>query len=301
MNKLLVLALVFIANLLIAQNSVLAIYCDGQNSPNDFLFGDNTFYMIDTDTVDYSGCSPTPAFHVAIIDDNCMPWGTKWTDHSLTPPVVYNPFHDFGQYNSDGFCRDRVEYFFIFRHDNQNELRNMDTLLNSIPNGYSIAIYSWMYSNTHSVDSLAPELITTLHNLGFSLYTVPATQNQTITFSVIKGDISTVMAASGGQTGAFLAQGMDMNCINTSLTEDKFSLSSKAYPNPTTGITYLTQNHSQLSILSIYNQSGQLVSNERVVGNTIAIDLTGFTNGLYIYTLNDLNGSILNKGKLIKE
>lgn len=111
-------------------------------------------YKIDADVQDYDGYDIPPAIHIAVIDSlTLQPWGTKWTDNSTTPPVVYNPNRAYGQINGDGVARNRVENYFIWRpyrgtsNSQQQQglvqTNNMLNFLRQIPQSAYVLAYSW--------------------------------------------------------------------------------------------------------------------------------------------------------------
>lgn len=82
-------------------------------------YGDfpGVLYKIDFDNQDYDGYQINNQIHIAVIDSLTLePWGTKWTNNAVSPPVVYNPTHAFGQINGDGVARQRVEYYLYSAH-----------------------------------------------------------------------------------------------------------------------------------------------------------------------------------------
>jgi hypothetical protein len=112
---------------------------------------------MDGSVVEYSLCSLNPAFYVTIIDTNCLPWGTSYNSENIQ--------NDFGNFNNNGICRARVEYFFVYRQTDSLELVYMDSLLNNwIPNNHVIAIWTPFYYNFNSISSVCPQLGNTLIN-----------------------------------------------------------------------------------------------------------------------------------------
>jgi hypothetical protein len=113
-------------------------------------------YKIDVDNQDYDGYLINNAIHVAVIDSlTLQPWGTKWTDNTVSPPYVNNPTHAFGQINGDGVARQRVEYYFIFRPQaSATQMNNMLNMLHAIPKSAYVLAYSWnetMFSDINGV------------------------------------------------------------------------------------------------------------------------------------------------------
>lgn len=115
--------------------------------------------LLDGNMIEYGLCGLEPAFYISIIDTNCNAWGTKFI------PAGSNLQNDFGNYNNNGNCRPRVEYFFVYRQTDSLELIFMDSLINNwIPNDHVIAIWTPFYYDFTSVNSICPQLGNTLLN-----------------------------------------------------------------------------------------------------------------------------------------
>lgn len=73
----------------------------------------------------------------------------------------------------------------------------------------------------------------------------------------------------------------------------------KVYPNPTTN-SFTIQNASSNSLVNIFNMQGAQVLNKKLTLNNENINLEQLSNGIYFYQITDNDGSILGKGKIIK-
>ena len=134
--------------------SNLTLNCE--QDPNDYSYNQ---ISLDGNLVEYGLCGLTPSFYISIIDTNCMSWGTKFTQTNQ------NVNNGFGNYNDNGYCRPRVEHFFVYRQTDSIELVYMDSLLNYwIPDDHVIAIWTPISFNFNSVSNLCPSLGNTLIN-----------------------------------------------------------------------------------------------------------------------------------------
>jgi hypothetical protein len=116
----------------------------------------NTISM-DGSLLEYGLCSSTPAFYVTVIDTNCQAWGTRYN--------FINIENELGNYNNNGTCRQRIEYFFVYRQSDTLELAYMDSLLNYwIPNEHVIAIWTPFNYDFNNVNAVCPQLGNTLIN-----------------------------------------------------------------------------------------------------------------------------------------
>jgi hypothetical protein len=134
--------------------------------------GYTTGWFMELQPQDYGGCGPA-AWHVSVVDGNAFePWGTYWVNPSTGQ--VYNPDHQFGNYNNNGTCRPRYELYFNFWQNSAPQLTGMQNMLqNAIPDGDHVMLYTWLYLNKDGMEANRPELMTYLEGLGVPLSTMP--------------------------------------------------------------------------------------------------------------------------------
>ena len=122
--------------------STLSVDCYNSNSIYNL-------YSIDDEVVEYATYGSELAFYVAVIDPStCTAWGTNYNGE--------NSDHSFGNFNENGAYRQRVEYFFAFSMLDSMQLEGMKNMLQSIPAGHSIVIYtpiSYDYTSVNAVNS----------------------------------------------------------------------------------------------------------------------------------------------------
>lgn len=151
----------------------------------------------DLETIDDNGCQGQTALHVAVFDPITLePWGTQWNGT--------NPENDFGNLNNGTSCRNRVEYFFIFQN-NATQLAGMQNMLNTIPDGHYMFVFTWRYLNKHITNSL-PEgtaVLNTLENLGATNLLQVQDSVPYILF-LKKGDPSTALETWGANINDFI-------------------------------------------------------------------------------------------------
>lgn len=157
-------------------------------SPGSNYWGDSG-WRLDLVNLDYAGCGSQPAWHVAVVDPYTFePWGTRWTDASVTPPITYNPDHSFGNLN-DGptSCRQRVMYYFVFQQhvpEQMTALRNM--LDNAIPDGYHVLMYTYLNMDQNGM-AAEPGLIPLLEGPDFQVPISSLQDSMPYIFYVRKG------------------------------------------------------------------------------------------------------------------
>ena len=144
----------FSAILLVASSafgqSTLLVDCYNSNSIYNL-------YSIDGDVIEYATYGNELAFYVAVIDPStCMAWGTNYNGQ--------NSDHSFGNFNDNGAYRPRVEYFFAFNMFDSIQLEGMKNMLQSIPAGHSILIYTPISYNYTDVNTVNPNLIQELES-----------------------------------------------------------------------------------------------------------------------------------------
>lgn len=129
--------------------SELAVNCYNSNS----IYNS---YSIDGQVIEYATCSFQPAFYVAVIDpSNCSAWGTNYNGA--------NPTHAFGNMN-EGNCRQRVEYYFVFDAGDSLQLAGMLNMLQTVPAGHSLIVYTPVSYDYNAVNAVNPNLIQELEN-----------------------------------------------------------------------------------------------------------------------------------------
>ena len=130
--------------------STLSVDCYNSNSIYNL-------YSIDGEVVEYATYGNELAFYVAVIDPaTCTAWGTNYNGE--------NSDHSFGNFNNNGAYRPRVEYFFAFSMFDSMQLEGMKSMLQSIPAGHSILIYTPISYNYTDVNTVNPNLIQELES-----------------------------------------------------------------------------------------------------------------------------------------
>ncbi|MCB0429320.1 MAG: hypothetical protein H6585_12225 [Flavobacteriales bacterium] len=151
-------------------------------------------YTINGAVQDYGACTATPSIHVAVIDPlSLQPWNTK-------------EYTQFGNVNCVGCCpgRNRAEYFFIFRSADSQQLDSMVSMLQKVPDGYYVLVYS-VFGGNYSKWTSAQKNV--LVNMGAGL--LPGlTDQQPYIFFVRKGDLSTVRDTAGENSNSTIELNM---------------------------------------------------------------------------------------------
>jgi hypothetical protein len=158
-----------------------SISCDVYDNANNAAEFNETLWRINGQVAEYNLCSTAPSIHVAVIDPSTMePWGTRYNG--------LNTDHSFGNVNDNGACRNRVEYYFIFRQNSTSQLQALENMIaNEVPNGHYLLIYTARNAEFSNWQSLYPNLFTTFQNLG-SNDIIPGQNNRGFIFLTRKGD-----------------------------------------------------------------------------------------------------------------
>jgi hypothetical protein len=70
------------------------------------------------------------------------------------------------------------------------------------------------------------------------------------------------------------------------------------YPNPANSEITISSNLNQDVNFELYDIAGSLIKKEMIIGQNQKINVEGLSNGMYIYSLKDINGTPLKNGKL---
>jgi hypothetical protein len=163
-------------------------------------------YFIDFNSVEYDGCFDNPNIHVAVVDPVTLEaWGTEWTNQD---GQVFNPGNFFGNLNGDGVCRNRVEYYFIFKQNDPVQMQSMmDMINNEVPDGHYLLVYSWKYA---APSFWQPEIATFFNDdLGMTQTASLSTQVPFIGIGV-KGDPSSFSETVGAAINSQISLEYDM-------------------------------------------------------------------------------------------
>lgn len=125
--------------------SLLTVNC--YNSPSLY-----NAIILDSTMLEYATCGSDPSFYVGVIDPaTCSAWGTNYNGA--------NPDHSFGNLNDYAVaCKPRVEYHFVFRTSDSLQLEGMRNMLQQIPAGHSIIVYTPIQYDYAAVHAVNPNL-----------------------------------------------------------------------------------------------------------------------------------------------
>ena len=158
----------------------------GDPSTNFEVLG--TRYQIDLDVMDYAGCGITPALMVAVIDSATLePWESNYNGE--------NPDYDFDNLINCANSRGRAERYFIFRQNDQAELEGFVNMMNQVPDGNHVLIYTWQFAD-YDGWGLVPEVFDTFTDLG-AVQVGVAQDSVPFIFYGIKGDPSSAIEEYG--------------------------------------------------------------------------------------------------------
>jgi hypothetical protein len=122
-----------------------------------------TLFTLNVDQIEYGGCGQFSAIHVAVIHPSTFEaWGTSWQDE--------NPGNNFGNYNNGNTCRNRVEYtFFYYQQEVWTEAMYNQLILDAVPDGHYVLIYSWKYLEKFYLESQNNSFFSAVNYLGGTL------------------------------------------------------------------------------------------------------------------------------------
>lgn len=238
--------------------STLSVNCYDSETPY------NSF-SIDNNIVEYNLCGLQPSFYVAVIDpSNCTAWGTNYNGA--------NPAHSFGNLN-EGSCRSRVEYFFVFDAASSQQLTGMTNMLQNIPAGHSVIIYTPLSYDYTAVNSVSPALIQELE----SRWDPAVIQGSDI--MILYGEQGNVASyveettINAGQV-SFSTTICNSLSVNTEIIESKLIVKQD-------GITFSLNPDLKIEDLQILDAAGKQVAFVRTE-NTVQLQ-QGTSAGIYVF------------------
>ncbi|MEX1192582.1 MAG: C25 family cysteine peptidase [Brumimicrobium sp.] len=173
------------------------ISCDvHDNANNNFEYND-TKWRLNGQVAESNMCGTSASLHVAVIDPATMdPWGTFNNGSNVD--------HQFGNVNNGASCRDRVEYYFIFRQNSQAQLQAFENMImNEVPNGHYILVYSAVKGMFSDWENEYPALFTTMENLGSDIIE-SGIDDRAFIFLTKKGDPNSTEEVFAQQPGEFI-------------------------------------------------------------------------------------------------
>jgi hypothetical protein len=239
--------------------SDLAVNCYNSDTPN------NSFSINDT-IVEYNVCGVQPAFYVAVIDpSNCAAWGTNYNGA--------NPTHSFDNMN-EGNCRTRVEYYFVFNADDSIQLAGMRSMLQQIPSGHSLIIYtpiSYNYSAVNAVNSNLTAELEAKWNPG-----------------VIQGNDIMILYGTVGDANSFMeetTQNGGQVSFSKTICNSSLSVNQKVIDDKLVfiqdGTSFTLNSNLRIDDLQILDAMGKAVAFVKTE-NTIQLP-TGISSGIYVF------------------
>ncbi len=165
--------------------------------------------VLNTSEVEYGSCFTTRSVHLVVLEPVSFDaWGTNFDGQ--------NPDNDFGNVNANGGCRNRVEYYFIFRQTTE-QLQALADLLQSniIPDGHYVVLYSINNVNYPSWQD-TPDIFDAFAELGATQIGAEGAQNN-VPFSLIarKGDPGFVHELYGSTSTEVLINDVDIPASGT--------------------------------------------------------------------------------------
>ncbi len=120
--------------------------------------------------------------------------------------------------------------------------------------------------------------------------------------SVDGADTVRIQFASSGQIGALdsstlYVDDVSMTYLPNAVKNVNLQNDVKVYPNPASGILYVEGADNAGANFRLYAMNGQLVANKTLTSKD-AIDISTLSDGLYFYTISDVNGNTTQRGKV---
>jgi len=144
------------------------------------------------------------------------------------------------------------------------------------------------------------------------------TRNETINYNFTAGNYFVRVNSSGGVSNASTCYTLKVQLgtatgitdpsllpltidpANASLGSDEFSV--RIYPNPTSDkVTIYVLGDSEEKELRVHDLTGRMVHHQRLAGMFTSLDLKALAKGLYVFTIQDAEGRVLSRNKVIRQ
>ncbi|MNU78427.1 hypothetical protein D3C71_680160 [compost metagenome] len=238
--------------------STLAVNCYNTDTPFNSV-------SLDENIVEYGLVTPEPGFYVTVFDQNsCTAWGTNYNGA--------NPDHSFGNYN-EANGRPRVEYYFYFKYSDSIQLAGMRNMLQQIPAGHVIVIYTPISYDYAAVNAVNSNLTQELKNRW--------------TPSIIEGNQIMILYGEQGLANSYVEETtLDIQQVSFSTTicdhlaVEESSISSKLFVKKT-GRTFELNPELGIQDLGVFDAMGKQISFTQT-GNKLQFS-EELSDGIYLF------------------
>ncbi len=101
-------------------------------------------------------------------------------------------------------------------------------------------------------------------------------------------------------TGAYENLIWDTTAMPLGINELSYNSKVITYPNPCSSqITFQVTSNTQAQFIGVYDITGRLVDNIEMKNNMSVLNTNAYSSGMYLYTINDKNGNIIDRGKFM--
>jgi hypothetical protein len=101
-------------------------------------------------------------------------------------------------------------------------------------------------------------------------------------------------------TGAYENLIWDTTAVPLGINELSYNSNVITYPNPCSSqITFQVTSNTQAQLINVYDITGRLVNNIEMKNNMSVLNTSTYSSGMYLYTIHDKNGNIVNRGKFM--
>jgi len=168
------------------------------DNANSVFKYNSTLWQLNGQNAEYGMCTTTPSLHVGVVSPSSIePWGTF--NNGI------NADHQFGNANDGAGCRNRVEYFFIFRQNSTAQLQAFENMIeNEVPDGHYLVIYSTGRAMYSDWQTLYPNLFNTLQSMGATGMS-PTSAERAFIFIVEKGNPGSAAIVHAQNPGEFIS------------------------------------------------------------------------------------------------
>lgn len=94
----------------------------------------------------------------------------------------------------------------------------------------------------------------------------------------------------------------NINCASVNMTltgieESQAASSLKVYPNPASGLVHFEYNYNKSSVIRVFDLTGKQMIEIPANEGAAKLDVSNFSNGLYIYEIHGEDNSVIKSGR----
>ncbi len=162
-----------------------------------------TRYQINLNVLEYGGYGfDSPALMVAVLDSSTfIPWESNYDGQ--------NPQHDYGNTLASANARNRTEKYFIFQQQDAAQLDGFVNMMDAIPDGQYVLVYTWQLAQKFNWENLSPGVSDVFEDIGADAI-VAAPDSLPFILFMKKGDPNSLIQVVGSEPSQYIVLETDL-------------------------------------------------------------------------------------------